>query len=53
MTFAGAPTAMALDGISLVTTEFAPITAPSPMLTPGKTFTCAPTQTPLPIDILP
>ena len=47
------PTAIEFEGISLVTTEFAPITAPSPIVTPGNTVTLAPNHAPLPIIILP
>jgi len=39
ITFAGLPTAMAFSGRSLVTTEFAPTTAPLPIFTPSSTTT--------------
>ena len=41
----GLPTAIQSAGISRVTTEPAPITALSPMVTPGKTVTLAPSHT--------
>ena len=44
MTFAGFPTAMLKAGISLVTTEPAPITAPSPTVTPGNIVVFPPTH---------
>ena len=53
MTFAGTPTATEYGSMLLVTTEFAPITAPSPMVTPDKTHTWLPIQTLLPIRIPP
>ena len=43
MTRAGAPTEMVQGGQSRVTTEFAPIAAPSPIVTPGRTTEFAPT----------
>lgn len=48
-TRAGLPTAILADGISLFTTEWAPITQPSPIVTPGKTITPSPNQQFLPI----
>lgn len=44
MTRAGAPTAIAFSGMSLVTTEPAPITAPRPIRTPANTITPVPSQ---------
>src|SRR5689334_11701689 len=44
MTFAGAPAAMLRGGMSFVTTELAPITQRSPMVTPLVTTTLAPNQ---------
>ena len=47
----GLPAAIVLSGISLVTTLPAPITALSPMVTPCRTVTFAPSHTFLPICI--
>src|SRR5512133_3964726 len=44
-TFAGAPAAIEPDGTSVVTTELAPITQRSPIVTPLVTTTFAPHQT--------
>ena len=44
ITLQGTPAAKELAGISLVTTLPAPITHPSPMVTPGQTVTDAPNQ---------
>lgn len=49
-TFAGDPTAIQFSGISLLTTEFAPMIHPFPILTPGKIHTFSPIHTLLPID---
>ena len=46
---AGAPTQIVLVGMSLLTTEFAPIIAPFPIVTPAKTQTFSPIQTLLPM----
>ncbi|KAH3673167.1 hypothetical protein WICMUC_003851 [Wickerhamomyces mucosus] len=43
-----APILTEKDGTSLVTTALAPITAPSPIVTPGNTVTLAPIQALLP-----
>jgi hypothetical protein len=43
-TRAGEPTTTVFAGTSFVTTEPAPTTALSPMLTPGSTVTFAPSQ---------
>ena len=51
ITLQGFPTATTSAGISFVTTEPAPITALSPILTPGRTTTFPPSQTPSPIVI--
>lgn len=53
MTLAGIPTAIEYEGISLVTTELAPMTHLSPILTSGKTITFCPIQHPSPIVIGP
>src|SRR5439155_11002215 len=45
MTRAGLPTATVKGGTSETTTERAPTTAPSPMVTPGKMQQSNPTQT--------
>lgn len=45
MTFAGTPAATHYAGISFATTEFAPIIAPRPIVTPGKTLTASPIHT--------
>ena len=45
----GLPTATTLEGMSFVTTEPAPMTVPSPIVTPGNTTTFAPIQQPLPM----
>ena len=45
----GFPTATEHDGISLTTTEPAPIVTLSPMVTPGKMVTLPPIQTLLPM----
>ncbi len=47
----GFPTAITLDGISFVTTLFAPITVPSPIVTPCSIVTSAPIQQLFPITI--
>src|SRR3954462_12794300 len=44
MTLAGEPAAIVLGGKSLVTTEFAPTTQRSPIVTPLVTTTFAPNQ---------
>ena len=49
--FTGLPTAKLLGGISLVTTLPAPMTLPSPIVTPGITDTCPPNQVLLPTTI--
>ena len=49
MTWQGLPTATTLDGISLVTTDPAPIVTLSPMVTPGRMVTLPPIHTLLPI----
>ena len=49
MTRAGTPAAKLPAGMSLVTTEPAPMTQPSPMVTPGQTVTFAPNQQSLPM----
>ena len=49
MTLAGRPAANTPAGMSFVTTEFAPITDPSPMVTPGITQTFRQSQTLFPI----
>lgn len=49
ITLAGFPTATAPAGMSLTTTDPAPTTASSPMVTPGQTITPPPSQTLLPI----
>ena len=51
ITWHGLPTATEWDGISLVTTEPAPITTSSPMVTPGQTTTLPPNHTSLPMVI--
>ena len=43
-TFAGTPAAKEFGGISRVTTAPAPMTQPSPIVTPGQTVTFAPNQ---------
>ena len=45
MIFAGLPTAMQYAGTSFVTTAFAAITAPSPIVTPGNIVALSPIQT--------
>ena len=45
----GFPTATTPAGMSFVTTEPAPMTASSPMVTPGRIVTFAPIQTRFPI----
>ena len=52
-TFAGAPAAIENGGMSSVTTEFAPITQRSPIVTPLVTTTFAPHQTLSPIRVGP
>ena len=47
--FIGFPTANEYGGISLLTTAFAPITAPSEIVIPGKIVTLSPIHTLLPI----
>ncbi len=42
ITLAGLPTTTAKDGTSFVTTEFAPITAPFPIVTPLKIIESTP-----------
>ncbi|KAH7129377.1 hypothetical protein B0J13DRAFT_453587 [Dactylonectria estremocensis] len=49
MTRAGEPTATLQAGISLVTTEPAPMVQPSPMVTPGRMTTAPPIQQSSPI----
>ena len=49
----GFPPAMQYGGTSFVTTEFAPMIAPSPMCTPGITVTFWPIQTSLPTTVSP
>lgn len=46
MTFAGLPAAIVHAGTSFETKEPAPIMAPSPMVTPGKTMDSIPTKQP-------
>ena len=50
--FAGFPATTQFLGISFVTTEPAPITELSPIVTPGKTIAPAPIHTLLPMLIL-
>jgi len=45
MILAGLPATMALDGTSLVSTEFAPTIAPSPIVTPGRIVALSPIHT--------
>ena len=45
MTFAGHPTAIVKGGISLLTTDIAPIIEPSPIVTPDRTDTNSPSHT--------
>ena len=49
ITLQGTPAAKELAGISLVTTDPAPITAPSPMVTPGVITELDPIHTSFPI----
>src|SRR5262249_60820681 len=49
MTMAGTPPTIAEGGTSLVTTDPAAITAPSPTLTPAVTLTLWPVHTSLPM----
>ena len=49
ITFAGTPAAKLKLGISLVTTEFAPIITLSPIVTPPDIIAPAAIQVPLPI----
>ena len=53
ITFAGAPAATENGGMSVVTTELAPITQRSPTVTPLVITTCAPHQTLSPIRVGP
>ena len=46
---AGFPATIQYEGTSFVTTLFAPITAPSPIVRPGNIVTLSPTQTFFPI----
>ena len=48
-TFAGTPAATVRAGTSRVTTLLAPMTAPSPMVTPGRTTTLWPSHAPRPM----
>lgn len=50
ITLHGLPTATTSDGISLVTTEPAPMVTLSPIVTPGRIVTLPPIQTLLPIE---
>ena len=52
-TRAGAPAAIEYGGMSVVTTELAPITQRSPIVTPLVTTTLAPHQTLSPIRVGP
>ena len=49
----GLPPTIQYGGTSFDTTEFAPIIAPSPILTPGRTVTFCPIQTSLPTTVSP
>ena len=49
MTFAGIPAAMQFAGMLFVTSDFAPTTALSPIVTPFSTVTSEPSQTLFPI----
>lgn len=49
ITLAGLPTATQYGGISLVTIEPAPTTAPSPIVTPERTMTLSAIQTLFPM----
>ena len=49
ITFAGFPAAIEWSGISLVTTEPAPMTQPFPMVTPGQMIAFPPIQQSSPI----
>ena len=49
ITLQGLPTATTLDGMSLVTTEPAPMVTLSPIVTPGSMVTLPPIQTLFPI----
>ena len=49
ITLAGFPTAIIPSGTSFVTTEPAPITALSPLVTPGRIMLPEPIHTPFPI----
>jgi len=51
ITLAGTPAAIAKSGMSLLTTLLAPITAPSPMVTPGRMQLPRPIHTSRPIII--
>src|SRR3954447_12207789 len=53
ITFAGEPAAIVCAGRSLVTTEFAPTTQRSPMVTPLVTTTFAPNQQLCPMRVGP
>jgi len=53
ITFAGLPATITLSGTSFVTTEFAATIEFSPIVTPAKTVTFAPSQTFLFICIFP
>ena len=50
MTLQGLPTATVFEGISLTTTEPAPMVTLSPIVTPGRMVTLPPIQTLLPIE---
>lgn len=50
ITFAGTPAATVYGGMSRVTTLPAPMTAPSPIVTPFRTTTSAPSQQSRPIQ---
>jgi hypothetical protein len=50
-TLAGKPTARQRGGIVLLTSEFAPMTAPSPIFEPARTNTRHESETLLPISI--
>ena len=51
ITWHGLPTATECEGMSLTTTDPAPITTSSPMVTSGPTTTLPPNQTSLPMVI--
>lgn len=53
MTFPGLPATTLNGGTSLVITELAAITAPSPIVTPERMVALSPIQTLSPIDIGP